>query len=310
MSGPRFVAEVSSNHARAGETFDLGRALAFVDAAADVGCRAVKFQQFKIDTLFAPEVVANEPDIAARRAWELPDLCHEDLAGAAHGRGLQYACTPFDLPAVEQLAEHVDFFKLASYQLLWHDLMRAVARAGRPVVLATGMAELDEVRAAVDVLREAGVSDLELLHCVSAYPTPPGQANLAAIETLRHSMGVPTGWSDHTVDPRVIQRAVRRFDARTVEFHLDLDGEGAEYAGGHCWLPERIGAVIAELADPAGCAGGEPAPGPFDGDGVVEPRACEREEREWRTDPSDGLRPLLETRAAYREVASCREAVQ
>jgi hypothetical protein len=145
MRSPRLVAEVSSNH-----DASLARALAFVDAAADCGAHAVKFQQFEIERLFAPEALAASPELRARKAWELPAAFNPELAARAHARRLLFASTPFHLGAVDQLAPWVDFFKVASYQVLWLELLRAVARTGRPVVLATGMAELDEVRAAVE----------------------------------------------------------------------------------------------------------------------------------------------------------------
>jgi N-acetylneuraminate synthase len=284
-----FVAEVCSNHGR-----DLARALALVDAAAEVGCAAVKFQQFRIRELFAPEALRAHPELLAREAWELPESFNPLLAAHARARGLAFASTPFYRGAVELLAPHVDFFKIASYQLLWSELLAAVAASGRPVVLATGMATLAEVEAAVAVLRRGGARELTLLHCVSSYPARAADANLAAIETLRRAFDVPAGWSDHTRDPGVLERAVRRFGAAMVEFHLDLDGRGAEYAPGHCWLPGEIAWVVRNLERPGRAELSRSHPS--DGDGRKEPAAAERQERRWRTDPSDGLRPLLETR--------------
>jgi len=289
MSSTRIVAEVSSNHHT-----ELERCLRFVAAAAELGCAAVKFQQFKIEELFAPEALRHAPRLLERRAWELPEAYNAPLAAHARELGVAFASTPFYLRAVEVLEPHVDFFKIASYQVLWHGLLREVARTGRPVVLATGMATLDEVRAAVATLREGGCPDLTLLHCVSSYPTPVHQANLAAIETLRSALELPVGWSDHTVSADVVRRAVTRFGADPIELHLDLEGEGAEYRGGHCWLPEQVAALRLELA--AAPPGG-PLHHPADGDGRKEPQPCELHERGWRTDPSDGLRPLLAERA-------------
>jgi len=289
----RFVADACSNHGA-----DLGRCLAFVDAAAASGCAAVKFQQFRVRELFAPEALAAKPELLAREAWELPEEFNEPLAARARDRGIAFASTPFHLGAVDVLAPHVDFFKLASYQLLWRDMLAAVARTGKPLVLATGMATLAEVGDAVGILFEAGCRDLTLLHCVSAYPTPAGEANLAAIETLRRSFGTAVGWSDHTRDPEVVERAVRRFGATMVELHLDLDETGAEYAMGHCWLPGEVASVVSGLERPL--AGALARTQPVDGDGRREPRPCEAVERAWRTDPSDGLRPLLAVRDELR----------
>jgi len=285
----RFVAEVSSNHQR-----DLARALEFVDSAAEIGCSAVKFQQFKIRELFSPEALAAHPKLLEREKWECPESFNAELAARAREKKLQFASTPFYRGAVELLAPHVDFFKLASYQLLWTEMLTLVARTRKPVVLATGMGTLDEVKAAVHTLRSNGCSDLTLLHCVSNYPTRAADANLAAIETLRRTFGCAAGWSDHTRDPQVLERAVRRWQASMIEFHYDLDGQGDEARGGHCWLPGQIAWVMKTLAkhQPEDLARSHPS----DGDGKKAPRDSESEERAWRTDPSDGLRPLLVTR--------------
>ena len=281
VRGPVFVAEVCSNHNR-----DLGRCLAFIDKAAEIGCDAVKFQLFKMRELFAPEILAKRADLRRREAWELPVEFLPMLAAHCHEVGIQFACTPFYLDAVEELLPYVDFFKIASYELLWDDLLITCAKTGKPVVLSTGMATLDEVWRAVVTLREAGCEDLTLLHCVSSYPVLPNECNLAAIETLSCTCGCLTGWSDHSVNPGVIYRAVHYWGASMIEFHLDLDGEGREFSIGHCWLPEQIQPVIETVK-----IGFE-----ADGNGEKVPMASELFDRDWRADPSDGLRPMEEAR--------------
>jgi sialic acid synthase SpsE len=286
----RLIAELGSNHNR-----DLDRALALVDACADAGAHAVKLQVFRIEDLFTAAVRAARPELEARRAWELPLELLAPLRERATARGLQLGATPFGLWAIEPLLEHVDFLKVASYELLWHDLVAACAATGRPLIMSTGMATLDEVVAAVDVARAAGASDLRLLHCVSGYPTPPAQANLAAIATLREATGCPVGWSDHTVDAAVVARAVRRWGATDVELHVDLDDAGHE-AGEHNWTLPGLRALSAALAAPRGPDGDDGAPDPADGSGVKAPMPVERFDVAWRADPSDGLRPLRATR--------------
>ena len=278
---PKFVAEVSSNHHR-----DLDRCLGFIRTAAEIGCDAVKFQLFRIRELFAPETLQERTELLAREAWELPVAFLPDLAACCREAGIQFSCTPFYLKAVEELLPFVDFYKIASYELLWEDLLTESARTGKPVVLSTGMATLPEVEHAVSVLHRAGCKDLTLLHCVSSYPVRPNDCNLAAISTLRDAFKCPVGWSDHSVQPDVIYRAVHRWGAELIEFHLDLEGKGPEFATGHCWLPAQIQPVIASVR--VGVAA--------DGDKEVRPAPGELKEREWRADPSDGLRPLRATR--------------
>jgi sialic acid synthase SpsE len=279
--GPSFVAEVSSNHHR-----DLERCLEFIRTAAGIGCDAVKFQLFRVRELFAPEALRHDPKLLAREAWELPVGFLTELARGCHEAGILFSCTPFYLEAVGELLPFVDFYKIASYELMWDDLLKACAGTGKPVVLSTGMATLPEVNHSYSVLRGAGCQDLTLLHCVSAYPTKPEDCNLAAIATLQDACRCPVGWSDHSVELGVISRAVHRWGASMVEFHLDLDGRGAEFGAGHCWLPDPMREVIRSVR--AGLRA--------EGDGEVGPAASELEEREWRADPSDGLRPLVSIR--------------
>jgi len=282
---PQFIAEVSSNHNR-----DLERTLRFVDAAAKAGCDAVKFQLFRVNELFAPEIVERSEAVQARREWELPLEFLAPIAEACTRSGLEFHCTPFYLQAVEQLDPLVDVFKVSSYELLWDDLLVACAATGKPVILSTGMANLSEVQHAVQTLRRAGVVDLTLLHCVSSYPAAAEDCNLAVIETLRNAFDCRIGWSDHSVDPAVISRAVHRWGAEVVELHFDLDERGEEFAGGHCWLPETLRSLIADVR-----RGLE-----ADGDGVKEPSVAEAAEKDWRADPSDGLRPLRHLRADWK----------
>ncbi len=284
MDRPLFIAEASSNHGR-----ELARALKFVDVAAEAGCDAVKFQLFRIDHLFAPEILAKSPKHRARKEWELPLEHLAPLAKRCSERGILFSCTPFYHEAVAQLRPYVAFYKIASYELMVTELLTDCAATGKPVVLSTGMATMDEILVAVDVLRSAGCQDITLLHCVSAYPTPAAEANLAAIQSLRDVTGVKVGWSDHTRRPAVIERAVHRWGASAIEFHLDLDGRGAEYAAGHCWLPGEIAPVIARIRESFAA----------DGTGFKEPQPSEADDRAWRADPSDGMRPLKSVRAVW-----------
>lgn len=285
---PRFIAEASSNHAR-----DLSRALAFVDAAADARCDAVKFQLFKIERMFAPEILRQSAKHRDRIEWELPVEHLAPIAEHCARRSIAFSCTPFYVEAVEELRPFVDFYKVASYELLVTPLLQACAATGKPVVLSTGMATIEEIRKAAAVLKSAGARDVTLLHCVSAYPTPPEEANLSAIATIREAAGFPVGWSDHTRKPSVIERAVHRWNASVVEFHLDLDGQGAEYAAGHCWLPEEIAPVIARIRE-AMLA---------DGNGFKGPQPSELDDRDWRADPADGMRPLRHIRGGWKPAA-------
>lgn len=272
-----FIAEVSSNHSK-----DLERSLSFVDAAADSGCNAVKFQLFKIDQLFSREILEKSEDHRKRKEWELPLEFIPILAERCNEKKIQFSCTPFYLDAVGELEPYVDFYKIASYELLWDDLLIACAKTGKEVIISSGMATMDEIHHAVTILKENKCKKITILHCISAYPAPFNEANLSAIKTIREETNCEVGWSDHTVDIGVIHRAVHKWDAKVIEFHLDLEGKGEEFSSGHCWLPEQITTVIDQVRN------SEIA----DGSGVKEPVPSEIPDRMWRADPSDGLRPF------------------
>ncbi|WP_037470373.1 N-acetylneuraminate synthase family protein [Shewanella waksmanii] len=278
---PLFIAEVSSNHHR-----DLQRCIQFIETAAKIGCQAVKFQLFKIDQLFAPQILEKSEEHRRRKDWELPTDFLPELKAACDKNNIQFACTPFYLDAVKELAPFVSFFKIASYELLWDDLLISCAKTSKPVVISSGMATIEEIDHAIDVLKRAGCQDITLLHCVSAYPTPTKDCNLAVLETFRQRYGVKVGWSDHSVSPAVLQRAVHRWQADCIEFHIDLDETGAEYAAGHCWLPAQIAPIIADSK----------LSRIIDGESRKQFVPSEAPDRDWRADPIDGLRPLIHMR--------------
>jgi sialic acid synthase SpsE len=280
----KFIAEVSSNHHR-----DLNHSFDFITESAKAGCQAVKFQLFNIDKLFAPEILERSEKHRKRKEWELPLDFVPKLAQKCKEVGIEFSCTPFYLDAVAELELYVSFYKIASYELLWDSLLIACARTDKQVVLSTGMATIIEISHAVEVLKKNGCNAPILLHCTSAYPTPYAEANLAAIDSIREATGCEVGWSDHTVEPAVIHRAIHRWGARVIEFHLDLDGNGEEFGSGHCWLPDQISKVIQDVNK------GFVA----DGNGIKEPVPSELPDRLWRTDPSDGLRQMKEIRSTF-----------
>ena len=271
-----FIAEVSSNHSK-----DLKRSLDFIDTAAEIGCDTVKFQLFKIDQLFSSEVLARSENLRNRSRWELPLDFLPLLSEQCKKRGVKFSCTPFYLDAIKELQPYVDIYKVASYELLWDDLLIACADTGKPVIISTGMANTKEIKHAVDVLKTHSCMPT-VLHCTSSYPAPYDEVNLAAIQEIHRVTGCEVGWSDHTVNPGVINRAIHKWNAKVIEFHLDLDGKGEEFDSGHCWLPSQIAPLIKQVRQAFDA----------DGSGIKEPAPSELSDREWRADPSDGLRPI------------------
>jgi len=281
---PLFIAEVSSNHGQ-----DISRAKAFIESANKIGCGAVKFQLFKIEQLFSPEILAQSAEHRRRQQWELPTSFLPELSEYCHQLGMQFTCTPFYLEAVTELLPYVDFYKIASYELVWDELIIACAQTGKDLVLSTGMATLEEIQHAVAIFKQHSNAKLTLLHAISGYPTPIIEANVKAINTLQKNFDCDVGLSDHSVSPAVLLRAVHKWEATVVEFHLDIDGQGEEFVAGHCWLPDAIESCISLINDG------------FIADGTGEKIAApsEQADRLWRADPSDGLRPFKAIRSTF-----------
>jgi N-acetylneuraminate synthase len=230
LGGPRcyVIAEAGVNH-----NGDSRLAHALIDAAADAGADAVKFQTFVADRLVtaaAPKAgyqeqrgEAGETQRDMLRRLELSAAAHVELRDHARESGIEFLSTAFDEGSVDLLAGlPVAAFKIPSGEITNTLLLSHVAAQGRPVMLSTGMSSLDEVRDAVAVLRGAGCVDLVLLQCTSAYPADPRTANLRAMRTMAREFDVLVGYSDHT--PGIaVALAAAALGAAVIEKHLTLD---------------------------------------------------------------------------------------
>ena len=286
-----FIAEISSNHNR-----DIERMKDFIYASNESGCTGVKFQLFKIEDLFAPQILNKSKKHRDRKNWELSEKVIPELSQLSKSLGLKFSCTPFYIEAVDILEPFIDFYKIASYELLWEDLFKKCGEKGKPIVFSTGMANEDEILKAIKCTLDTSCNDIIVLHCNSAYPTPIEDANLSAIKTMnelikpfKQKANIKVGYSDHTVSLEVMSRAIFHYNVDFVEFHIDLDGKGEEYKSGHCWLPDQIARLTSHVK--LGLKA--------DGFGKLEPSPSELPDREWRADPSDGLRPIQIIRDSF-----------
>jgi sialic acid synthase SpsE len=199
------IAEAGSNHDR-----DLDQAKRLVDVAAAAGADAVKFQTFTSDRIVAETrtraayldaiLPPDETMATLFRKLELPYEWHAILKEHAESAGLDFISSAFDEMAVDLLhGLDVKVYKVATYEL-WHlPLIRYIARLGRPIICATGMASIGEVADAVRAVDDEGnLDNLILLHCTVNYPPPFADLNLRAMATMRTAFRVPVGYSDHT----------------------------------------------------------------------------------------------------------------
>lgn len=222
------IAEAGVNH-----NGDPALARALIDAAAQAGADAVKFQTWRTESLTradAPKAAYQEQTTGSDgtqadllRALELPFDVFRDLQAHARARGILFLSTPFDNDSLDFLVSlDMPVIKVPSGEVRNHLHLNAVGRTGLPAILSTGMASLAEVEAALAVLRRAGAGPLAVLQCTSNYPADPADANLRAMATMAQRFGVITGYSDHTLGNETAF-AARALGARIIEKHLTLD---------------------------------------------------------------------------------------
>lgn len=221
------IAEAGVNH-----DGDVEKAHALVDAAADAGADCVKFQTFVAEQLVSAHAptaeyqkknTGSDSQLDLLRGLSLPKAAYAALQQHALRRGMVFLSTPFDEESADLLAElEVLAYKVPSGELTNGPLLAHLARKGKPLLVSTGMATLDEVRTAVAAIRTVAALPIALFHCVSNYPANPADCNLRAMDTLRDAIGVPVGWSDHTMDIHITVAAAA-LGAQLVEKHLTLD---------------------------------------------------------------------------------------
>lgn len=221
--------------AEAGDNHNGSRELAFqlIDKAVEAGADCVKFQTFITEEIISKRAEKAEYQKAATgsdesqyqmvKKLELSFDQFRELQKYAEERGITFLSTPFDIPSVEFLDSiNIPCFKIPSGEITNLPYLIKIAETGRDVIMSTGMAELNEIENAINILREYGSGDISLLHCNTEYPTPYEDVNLCAMLTLKEKFGVKVGYSDHTQGIEVPIAAVA-LGAEIIEKHFTLD---------------------------------------------------------------------------------------
>ncbi len=224
---PYVICEISGNH-----NGQLDRALKLLDAAAATGADAIKMQSYTPDTITidhdSPDFMIEGGLWDGRKLYDLygeaqtPFEWHAPLFARAKELGVTLFSTPFDESAVELLAGlDAPAYKIASFEIIDLPLIAAVAAKGKPMIISTGMGNLAEIEAAVTTARANGCDELILLHCISSYPAPIEQANLATVPHLGEAFDCVSGLSDHTMGSAAAVTSVA-LGGSVVEKHFTL----------------------------------------------------------------------------------------
>ena len=245
------IAEAGVNH---NGSFEL--ACKLVDAAKRAGVDCIKFQTFKSKNLvshnaqkadYQKTTTGDGSQVDMLKKLELSYDEFLALKEYCDNVGITFLSTPFDIESIEFLNSiDMPFWKIPSGEVTNLPYLLALAKTGKPVVMSTGMCEIEEIEAAIKVLEENGTTDIKLLHCNTEYPTPFEDVNLRAMQTIRDVFGLEVGYSDHTKGIEVPVAAVA-LGAKVIEKHFTLDRnmEGPDHKAS--LEPEELAAMVSGI---------------------------------------------------------------
>ena len=245
------IAELSCNHNQ-----DIHLAYKLIDAAKESGADAVKLQTYTADTM---TIDCDKPiftDCLKGTLWEgqtlyqlyskayTPWEWHKELKDYSNSKGLDLFSSPFDVSAVDFL-EKLDFpcYKIASFEITDHILIKKIAQTGKPVIISSGMASLSELNDAISLLREHGTTQIAMLKCTSAYPAKVEDANLNTIKHMMETFNVVGGLSDHTLGIEVPIASVV-LGGRIIEKHFKLTNDSGSEDDAFSLKPDEFKKMV------------------------------------------------------------------
>lgn len=222
------IAEAGVNH-----NGNINNAFKMIDIAIDSGADAIKFQTFHADKLSTEDAKKadyqiintnnNDTQYGMLKQLELSNEAYIKIVDYCREKNIEFISTPFDIEAVNFLDKlNVNRFKIGSGDLTNYQLLKTVALKNRPIILSTGMSNLSEVEDAIRFIRKYHNNKLDLLHCVSNYPTFIDDTNLLCIKSMNEKLNLPVGFSDHTLGYEAAIIAVT-LGATIIEKHFTLD---------------------------------------------------------------------------------------
>jgi len=249
---PYVIAEMSANH-----NGNIETAFRIIEEAKKAGADAVKMQTYTADTM---TLDSQDEDFQIHGGlWDghtlyklyewahTPWDWHNLLFDHARKVGIDIFSSPFDRTAIDFLEDlGAPAYKIASFEATDLPLIRYAASTGKPMIVSTGMSNAEEIQEAIAAARDGGCQELVVLHCVSGYPSPPGDYNLRTIKDMEQRFGVMVGLSDHTLDNTVAVTSVA-FGATVIEKHFTLDRNGGGPDDSFSLEPEQFAQLCASV---------------------------------------------------------------
>lgn len=260
------IAEAGVNH---NGSIDVAKQL--IDKAAEAGADIIKFQTFKSEKLVSKSArqaeyqkrnigsKADDSQLNMLKKLELSQEDHEELMQYCQQKGIKFFSTAFDMESIDYLHFlHMGLWKIPSGEITNFPYIRKIAQYGEPVILSTGMCEMDDICAAMNVLIKFGVKreQITILHCNTEYPTPFEDVNLKAMIALKDEFKVEVGYSDHTKGIEVPIAAVA-LGATVIEKHFTLDRnmEGPDHKAS--LEPDELKAMVSAIRNIEKAVGGD-----------------------------------------------------
>ncbi|WP_419147780.1 pseudaminic acid synthase [Pseudoalteromonas 'SMAR'] len=253
-NAPYIIAELSGNHGGS-----LAHALELIDTAAKTGVNALKIQTYRPDTITlnhnGPEFLVKEKLWQDRTLYDLyeeahtPWEWHEQLFQRAKQNNITLFSSPFDNTAVDLLEDlNCPAYKIASFEITDIGLIKYAASTKKPIIMSTGMATLDEIKEAVAAVADVGGRELVVLHCISGYPTPISDCNLATLVDLKKQLNVPIGLSDHSLADTAAITATA-LGACMIEKHFKMKGDESSVDAAFSLDQEQFSTLVDRVRD-------------------------------------------------------------
>ena len=226
------IAEAGSNWRMGTAKRDMEMAKALIDAAVTAGADAVKFQTYRPETVYVPNAGSSDYLSEAGIKESIFDIFEDlsmpyemipELANYCSEKNIMFMSTPFSVKDAKEIDPYVDIHKIASYEITHLRLIEYIASTGKPTILSTGAASMEDIEWAINFFKESGGKKLALTHCVAKYPAPMNSLNLKAIPEMIKKFKIPVGYSDHSRNPVIGPVTAVALGAKIIEKHYTLN---------------------------------------------------------------------------------------